>query len=808
MFKNNKGLPAWRIVSLVLVVACGILSILGTSSKGDIGDPYDIADAGPDQHVLSWLGSTIYLDGSGSNTALGANPGDNSVTYHWKMVEKPTGATAIWTSATNIINPTFFIHDKFPGEYVIQLTVRHNGHTGLDNVKITGYFESDAIPPVANAGADIVVKHGALVELNASQSFHCRRLMPLTYTWYMTEQPLDSTSALSSTEVVNPSFIAEFNEINAVATDGWRSHYEIRLHVIDENNWASTPDHVDVYVYPSEGYAHPTPMAGPNQRVSTGTQVNLDGSESFDVDGRSLSHEWQFYSRPQGSHAVLSNANTPTPFFTPDVDGAYVVFLSVDNGERNSSSDLINSDNQSHYDRQYQDRITVIATSSTVEPVSILGPDQRIAYVGVPYSVWDSLILDASRSTPAGGSYSWSLISKPTLVSAATIEVSDNYDPNGAQLHFDVDGDYVVRMVAGIYDSLDHDTIVYKVTTNIPPVADAGVDQNVTAHSVVVLNGSNSSDPGQVVLEDQLGYSWSLVSTPADWIVWPGEWPQLSDGMDAAPTFTPLLNGEYRLRLTVNDGELSSVADEVLITVTGSAANSAPIADAGPDQPNAVTSEQVTLDGSGSSDPDTEPITFLWHVESVPVNSMMSDASLATATSEQPVFTPDLEGVYQFSLVVNDGQLDSTADTVNITVTDSAGVCSNPLTLQTSLPYLPGMGEAPTIIQIDASGADTIRLVTFDEPSSDATALQASIPDLNQITEANFITINGNWTIFSRTHNNPVSDAVAPSFILERQSDNIFFKIDLEFTCSDSFAVVQIDSLTACRCGADAGDCP
>ena len=795
MFKVNNGLPAWRMLTLVLVVAFGILTILGTGFNNDPynPDPYGIANAGPDQYVGA--NSNIYLDGSGSNTALGADPGNNNVVYDWEIVELPADTPPpTWLSATNIINPRFIF--SYPGEYIIQLTVIYNGQTGRDKVKIIVYSEIEEIPPVANAGADIIVKHGALVELNASDSssFYSRqRSKLLSYSWYITESPSGSTSALSSTEVVNPSFIAESNE-----NVRWWSHYEIRLHVIDDNDWVSTPDHIDVYVFQSEGYVYPTPIAGPDQRVDTGTLVNLDGSESFDVDGRYLSHEWQFYSRPQGSHAVLLNANTPTPSFTPDVDGAYVLFLSVDNGEYNS--DLMESNNNSFYDRQHQDRVKVIATYP--QPVPFLGPDQQIPYAGP-----DSLILDASRTTNTSGItyYRWWLISKP-ITSNATIVTSDRHDPKGAQLNYDVEGDYVVRMDTGDDDRSVSDTIVYKVTTNTPPVADAGTDQNVTANFLVTLNGSDSSDADL----DPVAYSWSLVSTPVDWTFWPGEWPLLSEGTEASPTFMPTINGDYLFRLTINDNQASSEADSVTISVTGSMINSPPVADAGADQPNAITGEMVTLDGSGSSDPDTDPITFLWHVESVPPNSMMWDGSLATPTSEQPVFTPDLEGVYQFSLVVNDGQVDSSADTVNITATDSAGVCNNPLTLQTDLPYLPGIGEFPTIIQIDASGIDTIRLVSIDDPSAstNVSALQAFIPDLNQVSEVNFITINGNWTIFSRTHNNPVSDTVVPSFILERQSDNIFFKIDVAFTGSADFGAVQIDSLTACRCGADAGDCP
>ncbi len=796
MFKSNMGLQVWRLLSLMLVVVFGVLSILGSSGSDHlwgIGDPYGIADAGPDQHVEYW--STVYLDGSGSNTPLGTDPSDYSVVYGWEMLETPVDAQ-FWFSATDIINPTFRTY--YPGEYVVQLTVWYDDHIGSDTVKITAYKEADEVRPVAKAGADIIAKHGALVELNGSDSFHDRINMPLSYSWFMTEQPLDSTSALSSSKVVNPSFVAEFNENDRL---GKRSLYEARLHVIDENEWVSTADHVSIHVYPAEGYLHPTPIAGPNQNVTTGTQVSLNSSESYDIDGRPLSYEWQFYSRPLGSHATLSNANTPTPSFTPDVDGLYVLFLAVDNGEYNSSGYFDHLDFiRSSYDQQRQDRVKVLATSNAPEPIAILGPDQQIAYAGA-----DNLTLDASRSTPVVGGetwYSWWLINKPAT-SNATVVTSDQYDPNGGQLNYDMEGDYVVRVTA---KSVPYDTIVYKVTTNTPPVADAGIDQNVTANFPATLNGSNSSD----VDFDPVAYSWSLVSTPVDWTSWPGAWPLLSEGREVSPTFTPTVNGNYLLRLTVNDNQANSEADSVTISVSGSMINSPPVADAGPNQPDAVTGVQVTLDGSGSSDPDTDPITFLWHFESVSPGSMMTDASLATPTLEQPVFTPDVEGIYQLSLVVNDGQIDSTADMVNITATDPGGVCSNPLTLQTALPYLPGLGEMPSIIQIDASGIDTIRVVSTTDPSafSDVSALQAFIPDQNQISEANFITINGNWTIFSRTHDNPVSDTVSPSFILERQSDNIFFMIDVAFTGSDALAEVQIDSLTACRCGADAGDCP
>jgi len=88
-------------------------------------------------------------------------------------------------------------------------------------------------------------------------------------------------------------------------------------------------------------------------------------------------------------------------------------------------------------------------------------------------------------------------------------------------------------------------------------------------------------------------------------------------------------------------------------------ADQTPIADAGPDQivyvaPPATTAE-VLLDGSGSYDPDGDPLTYNWTWDG-------STAYGANATVELPL------GTTTVTLVVNDGIVDSEPDTVDITV--------------------------------------------------------------------------------------------------------------------------------------------
>jgi hypothetical protein len=228
-----------------------------------------------------------------------------------------------------------------------------------------------------------------------------------------------------------------------------------------------------------------------------------------------------------------------------------------------------------------------------------------------------------------------------------------------------------VDTVPGTYDlrvtnAAPHEQQVSSVdaytSTNQIPVADAGENQTLTLSGGSVtlnLDGSGSSDPdgGDVIAT----YSWTTVTDPSG---------GLNSSYSGATPSAIVLNtaGTYEFSLIVNDGFHNSTADIVQVTVS-STDNNPPTANAGIDQSIDLGTE-VTLNGSQSDDQDDDGLTYSWTFSDKPLASSLesadinqTDNTVATAT-----FTPDVVGDYTISLIVNDGTVDSTADTMVVTV--------------------------------------------------------------------------------------------------------------------------------------------
>jgi len=243
-------------------------------------------------------------------------------------------------------------------------------------------------------------------------------------------------------------------------------------------------------------------------------------------------------------------------------------------------------------------------------------------------------------------------------------------DPDYAALAGAADIDSDARVYASRIDIGADEYVGY-----VKPIASAGYDQHVLEPSQAV-----TLDGGQSFFYDPCGvkvFHWTQVSGPA---------AALDDPNSVTPTFTPEVFGEYVFELVVADDQHDGEPDQVLVLV---ATNVAPVANAGGDRLWGA-SGRVTLDGTGSYDPDVvDRLTYQWRqVEGTTVD--LKDADTAA-----PSFFAETEGQYVFELVVNDGFAASEPSQVRCIVVPVAAAAE-------TLDATPGSGSGP--FQPDVSG--------------------------------------------------------------------------------------------------------
>lgn len=281
--------------------------------------------------------------------------------------------------------------------------------------------------PIAIAGADQYLASGATVTLDGSQSYDPNG-SSLTYSWQFDAKPAGSSAVLSNASSAKTTFRADrpgLYRVSLVVSDAWLS---------------SSSDSVDITVKNDP----PVPNAGPDQYVTVGGLVTLDGSASSDPNGDALTYNWTMQA-PFYSQAFLSDSHAVNPTFTPDIPGTYYIYLTVDDGTEYS----------------WMDEVKVYVGFTAVANA---GPDQY-------HSTGPSTLitLDGSVSHDSAGrpmTYAWSFTRRP-IGSSATLS-----DPSSIHPTFTADFEGIYELSLQIYyngytNSLP-DTVMVAVITNRP----------------------------------------------------------------------------------------------------------------------------------------------------------------------------------------------------------------------------------------------------------------------------------------------------------------------------------------------------
>lgn len=590
-----------------------------------------------DRGIVS-CGRTVEFDGSQSTDADG-----DPLSYYWDFGD----GSAIKTGQH--VRHTY----AQSGTYPVILTV--DDGTVLGNSRDETVFTVTINqPPVADAGDDELVCAGDMVVFSGARSSDPEG-GALRYFWDFG----DSTFA----EGVSPTKIYKKGGV-----------YPVTLTVEDDSGMDCNRSVDRMVVRVAEA---PVANAGPDLIVCANTNVQFDGSDSWDIDGLVNQYHWDF------DDGTSSGGVSPVHIFKEP--GTYKVKLTIQ------------GDPIGFCDHEDTDEIIV-----TVEEA----PEAKFTSPEVVAS-GDSVQLDASGSDPKSA----------TIVDWAW-DFGDGRQGTGEQaVHmYQTAGRYYVTLTITTDTETTCNTVSTRnvIVVNAPPVAEAGDNQRVGINQEVILDASASYDPdgsivhfiwdlgdGQTARGVQVRHAYrhggrfpvtltvvdnsevanntntdfmvvdanrapepvidapatgcvgevialsaansddedgSLVENPDAVFQWRLGDGQTAMGMDISHTYQQ--PGTYQVMLTIDDG--SGTSNSTAQVTRSIDINVPPMAQAGPDRV-ACPQTPVSFDASLSSDSDGELVEVAWD---------FGDGQRAAGQRVEHVF--ENPGTYEVKLTVRD----------------------------------------------------------------------------------------------------------------------------------------------------------